>query len=56
MRQEILRVAAGGHRSCFGVEEHAVVADRENACEFMGHDNGGAQAVAQLQDQLVKQA
>ena len=57
MGQEILRVAAGDHRPRFRVEEYAVVADRENARQFMrDHQDGGAQTVAQVQDQIVEQA
>ena len=49
MRQEFLRVTAGGHRPRFRVEEYAVVADGENARQFVRDDHdGGAQIVAQL--------
>ena len=48
MRQEFLRVTAGSRRPRFRVEEYAVVADGENARQFMrDHHDGGAQTVAQ---------
>ena len=55
MRQKLLGVAACDHRASFGVEEHAVVADRENTCQLVGDDNNGsAEAVAQFKNQVVE--
>src|SRR6184192_1796662 len=56
-REQLLRRAGGDHRTAFGVEEDAVVGDREDARELMGDDHDGrAEALAQLEDQLVEPA
>src|SRR6266851_1644620 len=53
--QELLRVARGDHRLALGVEKHRVVPDGEDARELVRHHhNGGAEAVAQIEDQVVE--
>src|SRR5437867_10584806 len=55
MREELLRSARRDHRPAVGVEEDAVVGDREDARQFVrDHDDGRPQAVAQLEDELVQ--
>ena len=57
MGQKLLGVAAGDHGPRFRVEKHAVVADGKDARQLMGDDHDcGAEAVAQLQDQIIEQA
>ena len=54
--EEPLGVAQGNLRFGFRIEKHAVVADRKNARQLVGdHDDRGAEAVAQLEDQIVQQ-
>ena len=49
-------VALGDHRLGVGIQEDRVVADGEDAGELVSDDgDGGAQAVAQLEDQVVEQ-
>src|SRR5207237_3340840 len=53
--QELLRVARGDHRLALAVEEHRVVGDGEDALELVRHHHdGGAEAVAQIEDQVVE--
>src|SRR5438132_4997259 len=53
--QKLPRVARGDHRLAFPVEEHGVVADGEDARELVRHDDdGGTQAVAQVEDEIVE--
>ena len=56
--QKFFRIAAGGHRSRFPHREiHSICRWGKNTCEFMrNHHDGGAQTVAQLQNQIVEQA
>src|SRR5689334_4086136 len=57
VREELARRPRGGDRPALGVEEDAVVADREDARQLVRHHHdGGAQAVAQLEDQVVEPA
>src|SRR2546427_8852017 len=57
VRQQLLRRAGGDHRTAVRVEEDAIVRDREDARELVGHDHDRrAEAVAQLEDQLVQAA
>ena len=56
MIAQFLRVAAGGHRARLHVEEDAVVADGEDAGQLVRDDDDRrAEAVAQLQDELVEE-
>src|SRR5215469_12555062 len=51
------RIPLGDHRSGVGIEEYRVVSDRKYARELMSDDDdGGAQTVAQLEDQIVEQS
>src|SRR4051812_6552215 len=53
--QELLRVARGDDRLALPIEKHGVVTDGEDARELMCHDHdGGAQAVAQIEDEVVE--
>src|SRR6267142_3917726 len=53
--QEPLRVARGDHRLALAVEEHRVVCDGEDARQLVRHDHdGGAEAVAEIEDQVVE--
>src|SRR5689334_2878882 len=52
-----LRVTRGDHGLGICVEEHRVVADGENAGEFMGdHGDRGTEAVSQLENEVVQHA
>src|ERR1700750_1454557 len=52
---EAARVARADHGLARAVEEHGVVGDGEDARQLVGHDHdGGAEAVAQIEDQLVE--
>src|SRR5262245_21791750 len=54
---QLLRIALGDHRLGVSVEKHRVVADGEDAGELMGHHRDrGAEAVPQLEDQIVQHA
>src|SRR5262245_57356611 len=54
---QFLRVAAGGHRARLHVEEDAVVADGEDAGQLVRDDDDRrAEAVAQLEDELIEEA
>ena len=54
--QYCFRIPCGDHSFADGVEEDGVVADGEDARQFVGHDDdGGAQAVAQFEDEVVEQ-
>src|SRR5215813_12256993 len=54
--EEPLGVAQGNLRFGFRIEKYAVVANRKNARQLVGdHDDRGAEAVAQLEDQIVQQ-
>src|SRR2546427_7772902 len=53
--QELFRVARGDHRLALAVEEHRVVGDGEDALELVRHHHdGGAEAVPQIEDQVVE--
>src|SRR6266403_2163228 len=53
--QKLLRVARGDHRLALAVEEHRVVADGEDARELVRHHHdGGVEAVAQVEDQVIE--
>src|SRR5439155_9261500 len=53
--QELLRRARGDHRAALGVEEDAVVRNREDAGKLVRDDHDGrAEALAQLEDQVVE--
>src|SRR6184192_3201613 len=57
VRQQLLGRPAGDGRAGLRVEEDTVVPDREDARELVRHhDDGRAQAVAELEDQVVEQA
>src|SRR6267142_3606719 len=50
--QKLLRIARSDHRLAFPVQEHRVVADGEDAGELVrDHHDGGAEAVAQIEDE-----
>src|SRR5262249_42589419 len=54
-RQQLPRVARGDHRLAPAVQKHRVVCDGEDAGELVRHDHdGGAEAVAEIEDQLVQ--
>src|SRR5678815_1071875 len=53
--QELLRVSRGDHRLALPVEKHRVVADGEDARQLVGHhDDRGAEAVAQIEDEVIE--
>src|SRR5215813_10816107 len=55
MLQEVLRISLSSHGSGIGVEKDRVVGNREDACQFMGHDDdGGAETVSEFQDQAIE--
>src|SRR5690242_18598153 len=57
VREQLARRPRRADRATLGVEEDAVVADREDARELVGDDDDrGAEAVAQLEDQVVEAA
>src|SRR5262245_55842356 len=57
IRQQIARVALGPHGARVGVEKHRVVRDGEDTLQLVRDDHeGGAEAVAQLEDQFVQVA
>src|SRR5579875_425881 len=56
MSQHLVRIAGGDLGTGFGVQKDAVGGDREDARQFVrDHHDGGAQVLAQLQDQIVQQ-
>ena len=57
MVTQFLRIAVRDRGARLDVEEEAVVADGEDAGQLVGDDDdGGAEAVAQLEDEVVEQA
>src|SRR6266849_4538871 len=55
VREQLARRSRGGDRPALGVEKDAVVADREDARQLVGHDDDGrTQALPQLEDQVVE--
>src|SRR5437667_452760 len=55
VREELARGPRGDDHPALGVEEDAVVADREDARELVRHDDHGrAQALPELEDQVVE--
>src|SRR6516165_5480110 len=57
MLEKLFRRAAGDRRAGFRIEEHAVVGDREDARQLVrDHHDGGTEAVAQLENEVVEQA
>jgi hypothetical protein len=55
--KQLPRVADGDLRLALRIQEYAVVTDREDARQLMRHhDDRRAQAVAQLEDQIVEQS
>src|SRR5204862_7377066 len=57
LREELARRARGDDRPAVGVEEDAVVGDREDARELVRHDDHRrTEAVPELQDQIVEAA
>ncbi len=56
MSQQFFRIAGRDHRAAFRVEKDAVICDCENARQLVRHHHhGGAQVVAQLENQIVEQ-
>src|SRR5208282_1659022 len=57
MRKQFLWISTCNLNPRVRVEEHAAIANRENTGQLMSDDHdGGAETVAQLEYQLVKQA
>src|SRR5438093_5573628 len=55
VREELARRPRGGDGAALGVEEDAVVADREDARQLVCHDDDRrAEAVPELEDQIVE--
>src|SRR5262249_48147467 len=54
--QQLLGIAPGRDRPRLHVEKDTRICDREDARQLVGHDHDrGAEAVAQLEDQLVEE-
>src|SRR6266478_201390 len=57
MGEQLAGVAPGAHGSCLGVEEDAVVGDREDARQLVrDDDHRRSEAVSQGEDELVEEA
>src|SRR5882724_901193 len=53
---QVLGIPAGDHGFAVGIEKDRIVADGEDARQLVRHHyDGGAQTIAQLEDQLIQQ-
>ena len=54
--QQLFGISLCNHRFCLGVQKHRVVADGEDARQFVGDDDHGCpEALAEFQYQIIQQ-